>query len=1454
MKKLLLIIGLLSIQAVFATEFPVDTATSAFPNLQSDSCTFNDQTNVVTCTSAGMFQNVKKVTVGTSVPSQQLIGSFTDASQKKYDLYANTPAQVIKQAADLLAAIQATAAILFNPVDVISSTTHDPIINKPNPYSLVSLNEKAVDSLCGPQGLNLDATLIQYFKNFYFYLEYVTRLEYAARMAALSVKYKIDMVTILEKQSWTDFVHALQAKAGSWNNLEKALFESTIVPDYEMIMGSIQVSSWQDLVTSPFWQSLNAITQASIIQTSFWQKYCKYIVTRTFAQDQILLLSIKEVEETIFKYIPNIEVAYYNPDFTALRNGTEMFHISLLLTDVWRLRILPQCIDWSTFKDARNNYDLTQVHAASLTFSKTPFYSIASLAEDNSQSVYQSIGQNKLPININLFKQEPLLQEELILLSMIKILHGLTNYLYDAQHLKNTMNVLANTAITKPMPSIFIYAPEDFLYLEDLNLLHENFKQLATNAAPSGTPSKEQKKQLAQHMLNNVLQQKSSSTSSKNVAMQFSFGDLWDGIKNVGQTTWNDVKSVGEQAISFAENAGKQVAQEAEQLGFGKAVVFLSGIALKDAQDILKSAKKIEETVGNEVDHAMKTASNFVTDLKDQAEKGIANLAKVMTNVCDVSTMNFDPEICKSVTGAFASVADIVVNGIAGDVLMYLAAVGGMIRLTADGIDLIAKSAVDVVTGNWSALGEDLKNGLISMAVDAAVVVLEPLLIQFQYFMQSLMYAIQFCQYFISILTRIFIDATTAITYAIGVTLEGFGSVFGVNIDPGQWAKTVDTALSEHERLIGTCITTALLLATVPLTGGASIPLLVMTVGPQLFAIYGSYQDDQLAQKQKQEEREFVQSFSLFVQNNKVIVEQQQTDWSVELNDKYESELENQERGLGFYENLLAYNFEALKDEMSTALGSYWSQLFTPDAFKEVPAQVGALYGFKSNLYELNPSQGFSLYSAARNSFSQEIAVYPAIALPGQGGSLTTVAQTKNWFNQKETAILATDVTEVEVRIKPLYILSSFHIGLYFGGEFIDIDAVQKTKKAPIDFGHLAKMAVFKKEDANKSVTFGIYEHEGKGWLADSVTAPTLQLGQWYHIKMRLSGTSLSVKVWEEPQSEPMDGFSYVVTISPSQKVIGVISSGASVEYQFITPSITPEPIPAVRPDDQHCVLPCIPPVTWQPIAIERDREKIAREQMDYLMTPHPGITIVDKNNILRGQYLYTTEATNLVVNGKQVADYVVMCNMQDIGTTSSVVPQTIGQSIIALNQSEGTPYLASLISENTFDFKGNANNLHLVDLFTTYSTQFGPFTDAVYKQIQSLRKDYKTQSLAFTFGSFKLQAIASEVSNNIYIYTSPLVDEKGKPINDTKGKQLTDYFLLTELDPSHPTMYSNKRGNPGISYSKMLADKSAQYGIISLVSGNLYGETSATPINKGFLRQKLLKNFDENHNNMLSR
>ena len=444
-------------------------------------------------------------------------------------------------------------------------------------------------------------------------------------------------------------------------------------------------------------------------------------------------------------------------------------------------------------------------------------------------------------------------------------------------------------------------------------------------------------------------------------------------------------------------------------------------------------------------------------------------------------------------------------------------------------------------------------------------------------------------------------------------------------------------------------------------------------------------------------------------------------------------------------------------------------------------------------------------------------------------------------------------LNDVEIRFKGIYLLNSFYIGLYFGGQEINKADIIKNEKVPLDLSHLAKMAVFKKEDQQSPVTFGVYEHESEvykskqGWANSSLQSPKFELGTWYHIKMQLNGTNLSVKVWAEPNLEPTAWQSFPVSASPAQKVVGIISSGASVEYQFITPGVMIQSNSKMRPDivkgkGSRCELPCdFASPKWVDFYTEQSREDIARSQLKYLVTPTVGLhtlNSVGKTQILRGQYIYTTKGTNLTLNNKVVDDYVIPCQVNDVGGSSVIVDKSVGQP-----PTEDSS-LVSLVSESVYTKDMNSLSMKLSNIFTTYVAQYGPLDDALEKQITTLRQSYAAQGMLFTFGSFKLQAVSQqELEQQHFIYTvSPLKDTKGDVIKDDKGKELSDYFLIATLDDVNLSNYSSV----GISYNDMLSGKSNKYGIISLVSGDLFGSAAATRINN-FSPSYLLSHYVKN-------
>jgi hypothetical protein len=1320
------------------------------------------------------------------------------------------PQQALQDRTAALDDAHKTAKVLFNP---IKSGTKPP---QPNPYATTSLNEAAAQTTFSALGVDKD--LMGYIKNFYFFLEWVVRCEYGARLIALAKKNSIDFLTEVQK-SWSSFVTSMTSKYGSWQKLEDALLQQE--PDRLGFRGTVTAPSWQEAVKSDFWKSMSLTTQ-SLSRSEAWQRYVKFEIVNTFNQDQDSLGRIELVEQTLFKYLPNLEVAYYDQDFTSLRNSSEMLHLRAVLNDWYRRRLVAVLPDWGAFKTAAGTVDMQKVYAASGDFMKTSYYLLVTSANDPN-AVYASAAENQLPSAVQKqaddlvqkAKEDPSvlgILDQLVMLAMIKNLHALMQYLYDRDHLEKTMDVLANKSIQKPEPSLFTHTPDEYLLLDDQVHLYDSFKQVAqAQTFPA------------------------AGTAGTTARLQFSFGDLLDGAKNVATEGWKTVSG-------GLEQAGESIADTAKELGFGTAAVFIAGFDTLKVKDLFEKSKGIVDRVKQDLNGGIKDLGNVVTDAMNVAKDGIATAEKaakeatswVATNIvgkgCETILSNpfkpgsgpSDKELCDAVGKSFETVVDMGINAVMQQARLVVEGVGGVIRLAADAAGAIAQVVVDVVTGNFKDIGPTLLSGIKTMASDAAITILETLSFTLQFFMEQLIDSFKLVSYFISILTRVFIDITVAVSKAFVSTVN---AVFRTSWSTNQ----LEAALNSHERTIGTAITTGLLLATIPLTGGASTPMVVMglvtIVGPQLFAVYGSYQEDEAAKAQQDEQTKFVDAYSTYVNNNKIISQQEQNAYGQELQAKYKAELDNQQRGLGFTSNSMMTDFESIKEQTAVLLGKYWDGLLTPDANGLRSADVGALYGVRTDVYDLNPSQGFALYNMARESFGQEIAAAPALVTTGQGDASAKVI-TQNWFNQKEMMILQNPVTQVHIRFQAIYVLTAFNIGLYCGKE-IDIKEVLDSKKAPLDAQHLAVMIVFTQE-RDKAPQLKVYEHEGKGWLA-TLQGPAFQRGTWYHIKAFVSDQQVMCKIWAEPEQEP--GGWQTVSVSGKQtwQTIGVVASGAAVEYQFIEPKATIATT-QLRPNDKYCAMPCdLSNPKYVDLSTEKDRELEARGRFDFLMAPKISEAVqlqaIDQVTIVKGNYIYQAPGT---------ADnaYVIMGEL----TTDFEGQSSIAQGSLGATPGGSSNCYVSLISQKAYKKDGLAAQLYCPNVTAQYIAQRGSVSDSLAQKINDTRATYLKSMTEVTFGTFKLQAAsAQDLGENRFVYTMPLLGLDGTVLKDEKGQPYQDFVIFALLNKDNYIQGGKDVPGPGISFIDMNANKTLGHGVASLVSGNVYGADSTKPVRTGY-------------------
>jgi hypothetical protein len=1277
----------------------------------------------------------------------------------------------LEQSNALNSDIASFASVLFNPV---SGTTAQPV---PTPYPTDSINSALVDSFYGQ--LQIQEPVITYLKNFYFFIEYCTKLEIAARLAALAPTLSIDINGILESadQQWTGLVDQINKSTGGWSATLQAARDLPTIPAtaFTTIRGSIIAATWQDVPQSSFWKAIT-VTSEDIIKSDAWQSYIKYLITQTFSQTQTILTQIKQSEDMIFKYIPNLEVAYYQPEFTNLRNSAELLRVNLLLIDNIRNQAHAQSTDWSML-------DMKQTCSATLDYSNNSVYfKKLYFAEQNPTSILYSTTGLQSAISNDDLAADPLLVEKITVYSMIKVLQTLTEPLFSSANLLNTMQKLPSQ---QPEPSILLFSTSDQTFLEDRNTISDSAQQAQSNTTVAYST------------------QKTAHDPFIEIADWSSFwNDLKTAVVDAG-------KAVGELVVG----AGEAIASLAE-----KPIAAIVGVFSPSAgQKIEEQSTELWQKANDEFEKSKTDAISTITYVAAAAEEVVGAGAQLIGDV--IST--FDPKLGADIAGTLSTLGIAAIEAVETEAVVWVSTGYAAIQLAVGACeaigDVIADSVISIASGGAvNAWGSDWAS-MKSFASDFASSLLSTIsfvgTLAFDVFNQLVMSVGYITSAVVDILYKV-IDGFAYIGAAIA-------SAFDTDIDPSAVASQVDSFLEDHRKFSEAVVNTAILIGVSIVTGGAGgVAMMAMNAGMGLFQIIGGEQSDEARQQDKEDQKKFLTDYTSYVETNSTILQQQMNDWSTEFGAKLQAQISNQERGLGFYQNYMSSYAESIKQSTSMSLGAFLAPQLKVQDNGLIFADVGALYGLTTGTYNLNPSQGFPLYNKGRSAFSQEIAVAP-ITLPSDQstGSQSFTDQTvieKFWFNQKETIPLATAPQEVEIRFKGVYVLDSYYIGLYFGGQPFDIQTIIDTNKAPVDPAFHAKMLVYNKLSSNAPTSCGLYEHEGKGWLSQNLSAPTFTPGEWYRMKMQLNGNLLNVKVWKDSDNEP-SGQPFQVTIDKDNlelKTIGIISSGAAVEYQIITPQITIKTNSTVRP---------------AATSFEQTREVTARQSMNRLESPLISSSLplqaLDLTTLVKGLYIYTTKVTGLTdQNGNPINDYVLLCQ---IGNDNKVIASSIGLSI----EQTGASGIVSLVTGNYYN--ANAQKVgYYADIFNVYNVYHGPLSTSVTNAIQAQRKIYLQKYIGpFTFGTIQLNATSiDDIAQGNYVYKgiSPeaeLVDANNAAVVDSStGKTIYDYFVVASLDTKNNVL------NYGVAYDDPKAN-----GILSLVTGKVYSSTSPTAVNSGY-------------------
>lgn len=555
---------------------------------------------------------------------------------------------------------------------------------------------------------------------------------------------------------------------------------------------------------------------------------------------------------------------------------------------------------------------------------------------------------------------------------------------------------------------------------------------------------------------------------------------------------------------------------------------------------------------------------------------------------------------------------------------------------------------------------------------------------------------------------------------------------------------------------------------------------------------------------------------------------------------KQQAAVGNSTLGLALYQNYTYSFINQYQQGILNALApTYIMQLLPDSTTNLIPGNIGTQWGISSNYLDLYPSQGFYATTTGRTDFpfSQEIAQAPRITT--QQGSKTVTD--KQWFNQRCIAVDAvsatsmpkkpTDPLTVKIDLQFLYVLASeFHVGIYMGGHFHDYfssaylakllnttpsniqSAFQNLQTAlekqtattaylnpsVIDLNEtfLAKMVVLYRDSATDSIKLGVYEHMGSpDWLLqiDLPTAAQIDQQHTYSLQATLDKDSLTVSLFIDNNPTALIEKTVTVTPIPNQRMYGIISSGAAIQWNQLIPQARKLINSTARP------APSTPS--------EMQREKQAKIELANALQPTFGaipLTPISKQAILFGQYVYASTKTDLQkIDPKNPADFLIFAtNTNGIITNIGKAPNSITDA--------STNVLISLISNHVFDLHGNVIKI-LPNIWTTYKTSIhGPFSPSLDSYITNQQTNmYKILSHV-KFGDFILNIMSpTTLQAGTYIYSCAQTLQ-------ANGSPTIDYLVCTTL----PTATTP----PQLGLPPTASNAQA---LLSLVSGNLYTKTT---------------------------
>lgn len=413
-----------------------------------------------------------------------------------------------------------------------------------------------------------------------------------------------------------------------------------------------------------------------------------------------------------------------------------------------------------------------------------------------------------------------------------------------------------------------------------------------------------------------------------------------------------------------------------------------------------------------------------------------------------------------------------------------------------------------------------------------------------------------------------------------------------------------------------------------------------------------------------------------------------------------------------------------------------------------------------------------------------------------------------------------------------------------------------------LNYDHKAKMFVCynSMEQTNSTaakdlfnVQYGIYEHEASsntqpansdGWLAIPQKGCLLEQGQWYRMRATLKDTTLTTVCYKVGSNAkvplvaandpvPSNAFTQTVTVEQAPLLkdivvksyagsVGVIASGAAVEYTIITPQNIPV-VSSARQATQTALLQNAFN-NKQELMKEADRSKTWQKSLEKQKTAKVGnftLEIINQKALMQSQFIYKVTGTF----SPTTIDYVVLASATGQFTSGNY----------GIDPAKVTPTgFVSLVSGIVYGNNGAIVGLQSSPLIL-YQTLQGSLSEAILDEIKAAQVAFVAtigSTVVFANGTFNLEKRAFYAGLPLYI---------GPSLNPLL-KNSSDYYVAGTVTAQSGI---TNVGQP-IYYNNPACRVNA---LISLVSGQVYTFTTTnSPLTVSLLQGVSLVDAQTNY------